>query len=115
MTVGRPTLAPATAVPGARAPGSGTDDGLANISIAMAARSWPRTCAWSSARAKGGWPTRRSLFQLGIVRDEPPHSRRVPGRAGNGVGRGRVVCRENGVQLLYDDGRLEEAAITAAT
>jgi hypothetical protein len=54
-------------------------------------------------------------FQLGIVRDVHRIAAAVLAARATGSPARRAICREDEVHLLHDDGRLEAAAIAAAS
>jgi hypothetical protein len=93
-----------------------TDDDLANLSIAMAARSVAPDLRVVIRAGDGRLANEtRSLFQLGIVRDVHRIAAALLAARATGSQASRVVCRDDEVQLLHGDGRLEEAAIAAAS
>jgi Trk K+ transport system NAD-binding subunit len=119
VTVGRgadPSLLRRLSLQRACALAAVTDDDLANLSIAMAARSVAPDLRVVIRAGDGRLANEtRSLFQLGIVRDVHRIAAALLAARATGSSVTRVVCREDEVQLLHDDGRLEEAAIAAAS
>ena len=92
-----------------------TDDDLENISIAMAARSVNEDLRVVLRAGDGRVANEtRSLFRIGLVRDVHRIAAVLIAARATGSEATRVVCIEHEAHLLYDDGRLEEAAVSAA-
>jgi len=56
----------------------------------------------------------RSLFRIGLVRDVHRIAAVLIAARATGSTAERVVCVDDEVHLLHEDGRLEEAAVAAA-
>ncbi len=92
-----------------------TDDDLQNISIAMAAKSVVPDLRVVLRAGDGRVANEtRSLFRIGLVRDVHRIAAVLIAARATGSDATRVVCIQHEVHLLYDDGRLEEAAVSAA-
>jgi Trk K+ transport system NAD-binding subunit len=93
-----------------------TDDDLANLAIAMAARTVDADLRVVIRAGDGRLANEtRSLFQLGIVRDVHRIAAAVLAARATGSPARRAICRDDEVHLLHDDGRLEAATIAAAS
>jgi hypothetical protein len=91
-----------------------TDDDLENISIAMAARSVNEELRVVLRAGDGRVANEtRSLFRIGLVRDVHRIAAVLIAARATGSEATRVVCVEHEAHLLFDDGRLEEAAVPA--
>ncbi len=92
-----------------------TDDDLENISIAMAARSVNPDLRVVMRAGDGRVANEtRSLFRIGLVRDVHRIAAVLIAARATGSEATRVVCIEHEAHLLFEDGRLEEAAVPAA-
>ena len=92
-----------------------TDDDLENISIAMAARSVNPDLRVVLRAGDGRVANEtRSLFRIGLVRDVHRIAAVLIAARATGSEATRVVCIEHEAHLLFEDGRLEEAAVSAA-
>ena len=92
-----------------------TDDDLENISIAMAARSVNEDLRIVLRAGDGRVANEtRSLFRIGLVRDVHRIAAVLIAARATGSDAERVVCVGDEAHLLHDDGRLEEAAVSAA-
>jgi siroheme synthase (precorrin-2 oxidase/ferrochelatase) len=92
-----------------------TDDDLQNISIAMAARSVNDDLRIVLRAGDGRVANEtRSLFRIGLVRDVHRIAAVLIAARATGSDAHRVVCVGDEAHLLYEDGRLEEAAVSAA-
>jgi siroheme synthase (precorrin-2 oxidase/ferrochelatase) len=92
-----------------------TDDDLENISIAMAARSVNEDLRVVLRAGDGRVANEtRSLFRIGLVRDVHRIAAVLIAARATGSDATRVVCIDHEAHLLFDDGRLEEAAVPAA-
>jgi voltage-gated potassium channel Kch len=92
-----------------------TDDDLANISIAMAAKSVDDELRVVLRAGDGRVANEtRSLFRIGLVRDVHRIAAVLIAARATGSTAVRVVCVGDDAHLLHEDGRLEEAAVTAA-
>ena len=92
-----------------------TDDDLENISIAMAARSLDDDLRVVLRAGDGRVANEtRSLFRIGVVRDVHRIAAVLIAARATGSTAVRVVCVGDDAHLLHKDGRLEEAAVTAA-
>jgi Trk K+ transport system NAD-binding subunit len=93
-----------------------TDDDLENISIAMAAKSIDENLRVVLRAGDGRVANEtRSLFRIGLVRDVHRIAAVLIAARTTGSTARRVVCVGDEVHLLHDDGRLEEAAVSAAS
>jgi Trk K+ transport system NAD-binding subunit len=92
-----------------------TDDDLENISIAMAAKSLDEDLRVVLRAGDGRVANEtRSLFRVGLVRDVHRIAAVLIAARATGSSAGRVVCVGDDAHLLHEDGRLEEAAVSAA-
>jgi siroheme synthase (precorrin-2 oxidase/ferrochelatase) len=92
-----------------------TDDDLQNISIAMAARSVNDDLRIVLRAGDGRVANEtRSLFRIGLVRDVHRIAAVLIAARATGSDAHRVVCVGDEAHLLYEDGRLEQAAVPAA-
>jgi Trk K+ transport system NAD-binding subunit len=93
-----------------------TDDDLENISIAMAAKSVNADIRVVLRAGDGRVANEtRSLFRIGVVRDVHRIAAALIAARATGSEATRVVCVGDDAHLLYDDGRLEPAAIAATS
>lgn len=93
-----------------------TDDDLANLSIAMTARSQREDVRVVLRVGDGRLANEtRSLFKVGIVRDVHRIAAGLIAAQATGSSAQRVICRDDRSHLVHDDGTVEEAAIAAAT
>ena len=93
-----------------------TDDDLDNISIAMAAKSVNAGIRVVLRAGDGRVANEtRSLFRIGLVRDVHRIAAALIAARASGSEATRVVCVGDDAHLLYDDGRLEPAAIAATS
>ena len=91
-----------------------TDDDLENISIAMAAKSIAPDLRVVLRAGDGRVANEtRSLFRVGLVRDVHRIAAALIAARATGSTAGRVVCVGDDAHLLHEDGRLEEAAMSA--
>jgi Trk K+ transport system NAD-binding subunit len=91
-----------------------TDDDLANISIAMAARSVNADLRVVLRAGDGRVANEtRSLFRIGLVRDVHRIAAALIAARATGSEATRVICVGDEAHLMHDDGRLEEAAVAA--
>ena len=91
-----------------------TDDDLDNISIAMAAKSLNEDLRVVLRAGDGRLANEtRSLFRIGVVRDVHRIAAALIAARATGAAAGRVVCVGDDAHLLHEDGRLEEAAVSA--
>ena len=92
-----------------------TDDDLENISIAMAAKSVNGDLRVVLRAGDGRVANEtRSLFRIGLVRDVHRIAAVLIAARATGSKAERVVCIGDDAHLLYEDGRLEEAAVSAS-
>jgi voltage-gated potassium channel Kch len=92
-----------------------TDDDLENISIAMAARSVNEDLRVVMRVGDGRVANEtRSLFRIGLVRDVHRIAAVLIAARATGSDAVRVVCVGDGAHLMHEDGRLEEAAVSAS-
>ena len=92
-----------------------TDDDLQNISIAMAARSVDEDLRIVLRAGDGRVANEtRSLFRIGLVRDVHRIAAVLIAARATGSEARRVVCVGDEAHLLHENGRLEEAAVSAA-
>lgn len=92
-----------------------TDDDLVNISIAMAAKSIDADLRIVLRAGDGRVANEtRSLFRIGLVRDVHRIAAALIAARATGSEARRVVCVGDDAHLLYEDGRLEEAAASAS-
>jgi voltage-gated potassium channel Kch len=92
-----------------------TDDDLENISIAMAAKSIDADLRVVLRAGDGRVANEtRSLFRIGLVRDVHRIAAVLIAARATGAEAKRVVCVGDDARLLHEDGRLEEAAVSAA-
>ena len=92
-----------------------TDDDLENISIAMAARSVNGDLRVVLRAGDGRVANEtRSLFRIGLVRDVHRIAAVLIAARATGSDAARVVCIGDDAHLMYEDGRLEEAAVSAS-
>jgi voltage-gated potassium channel Kch len=92
-----------------------TDDDLENISIAMAAQSVNEDLRVVLRAGDGRVANEtRSLFRIGLVRDVHRIAAVLIAARATGSEATRVVCIGDEAHLLFEDGRLEEAAASAA-
>ena len=93
-----------------------TDDDLENISIGMAAKAVSEDLRVVLRAGDGRVANEtRSLFRLGLVRDVHRIAAALIAARAMGSSAERVVCRGDDAHLLHGDGRLEPAAIAAAS
>jgi voltage-gated potassium channel Kch len=93
-----------------------TDDDLVNISIAMAAKSIDEDVRVVMRAGDGRVANEtRSLFRIGLVRDVHRIAAVLLAARATGSTAVRVVCVGDDAHLLHEDGRLEEAAVSAAS
>ena len=91
-----------------------TDDDLENISIAMAAKSVNDQLRIVLRAGDGRVANEtRSLFRIGLVRDVHRIAAVLLAARATGSDAERVVCIGDDAHLMYEDGRLEEAAVSA--
>jgi voltage-gated potassium channel Kch len=91
-----------------------TDDDLENISIAMAAKSLNEDLRVVLRAGDGRLANEtRSLFRIGVVRDVHRIAAALIAARATGSTAGRVVCLGDDAHLVHEDGRLEEAAVSA--
>jgi Trk K+ transport system NAD-binding subunit len=92
-----------------------TQDDLANVSIAMAARAINEDLRIVLRAGDGQLANEtRSLFKLGLVRDVHRIAAALLAARATGSSAGTVICHEDEAHLLHDGGKLEAAAISAA-
>jgi Trk K+ transport system NAD-binding subunit len=92
-----------------------TDDDLENISIAMAAKSVNEDLRVVLRAGDGRVANEtRSLFRIGLVRDVHRIAAVLIAARATGSDAVRVVCIGDDAHLVYEDGRLEEAAVSAS-
>ena len=92
-----------------------TDDDLGNISIAMAARSIDPDLRIVLRAGDGRVANEtRSLFRIGLVRDVHRIAAVLIAARATGSDATRVICVGDDAHLMYEDGRLEEAAVSAS-
>ena len=92
-----------------------TDDDLENISIAMAAKAVDADLRVVIRAGDGRVANEtRSLFRIGLVRDVHRIAAALIAARATGSTAVRVVCVGDDARLLYEDGRLEAAAVSAA-
>jgi Trk K+ transport system NAD-binding subunit len=92
-----------------------TDDDLENISIAMAARSVNGDLRVVMRAGDGRVANEtRSLFRIGLVRDVHRIAAVLIAARATGSDAVRVVCVGDDAHLMYEDGRLDEAAVSAS-
>lgn len=92
-----------------------TDDDLENISIAMAARDINPDLRVVLRAGDGRLANEtRSLFRIGVVRDVHRIAAALLAARATGSTAVRVVCVGDEARLLHEDGRLEEAAVSAS-
>jgi voltage-gated potassium channel Kch len=92
-----------------------TDDDLENLSIAMAAKAVHEDLRVVVRAGDGRVANEtRSLFRIGLVRDVHRIAAVLIAARATGSTAGRVVCVGDDAHLLHEDGRLEEAAVSAA-
>lgn len=92
-----------------------TDDDLVNISIAMAAKSIDADLRIVLRAGDGRVANEtRSLFRIGLVRDVHRIAAVLIAARVTGSEATRVICVGDDAHLLYEDGRLEEAAASAS-
>jgi Trk K+ transport system NAD-binding subunit len=93
-----------------------TDDDLANISIAMAAKAVNADLRVVLRAGDGRVANEtRSLFRIGLVRDVHRIAAVLIAARSTGSEAARVVCVGDDAHLLHEDGRLEVAAVAAST
>jgi Trk K+ transport system NAD-binding subunit len=93
-----------------------TDDDLENISIGMAARAVNDDLRVVLRAGDGRVANEtRSLIRIGLVRDVHRIAAALIAARAMGSRAERVVCRGDDAHLLHADGRLEPAAIAAAS
>jgi Trk K+ transport system NAD-binding subunit len=118
VVVGRgadPSLLRRLSLPRARALAAVTDDDLENISIAMAAKSVNQELRVVLRAGDGRVANEtRSLFRIGLVRDVHRIAAVLFAARATGSDATRVVCVGDDAHLMYEDGRLEEAAVSAS-
>ena len=91
-----------------------TDDDLGNISIAMAARSVNDDLRVVLRAGDGRVANEtRSLFRVGLVRDVHRIAAALIAARATGSDAVRVVCVGDDAHLLYENGRLEAAGVSA--
>jgi Trk K+ transport system NAD-binding subunit len=91
-----------------------TDDDLANISIAMAAKSVNADLRVVLRAGDGRVANEtRSLLRIGLVRDAHRIAAALLAARATGSTAVRVVCIGDDAHLLHEDGRLEAAAVSA--
>jgi Trk K+ transport system NAD-binding subunit len=92
-----------------------TDDDLENISIAMAAKSVNADLRIVLRAGDGRVANEtRSLFRVGLVRDVHRIAAVLLAARATGSDAVRVLCVGDDAHLMYEDGRLEEAAVPAS-
>jgi hypothetical protein len=92
-----------------------TEDDLANVSIAMAARSINEDLRVVLRAGDGQLANEtRSLFRLGLVRDVHRIAASLLAARATGNDARTVLCHEDQAHLLHDDGTLERGAVSAA-
>jgi Trk K+ transport system NAD-binding subunit len=92
-----------------------TDDDLENISVAMAAKSINEDLRVVLRAGDGRVANEtRSLFRIGLVRDVHRIAAVLIAARVTGSEAERVVCIGDDAHLMYEDGRLEEAAVSAS-
>lgn len=118
VVVGRgadPSLLRRLSLQRARALAAVTDDDLENISIAMAAKSVNQELRVVLRAGDGRVANEtRSLFRIGLVRDVHRIAAVLLAARATGSDAVRVVCIGDDAHLMYEDGRLEEAAVSAS-
>ena len=118
VVIGRgadPSLLRRLSLPRACALAAVTDDDLENISIAMAARSLDDDLRVVLRAGDGRVANEtRSLFRIGLVRDVHRIAAVLIAARATGSTAVRVVCVGGDARRQHHDGRLEEAAVTAA-
>jgi Trk K+ transport system NAD-binding subunit len=118
VVIGRgadPSLLRRLSLPRACALAAVTDDDLANISIAMAARDVNPDLRVVLRAGDGRVANEtRSLFRIGLVRDVHRIAAVLIAARATGSDAVRVVCVGDDAHLMYEDGRLEEAAVSAS-
>jgi Trk K+ transport system NAD-binding subunit len=91
-----------------------TDDDLDNISIATAAKSIDESVRVVLRAGDGRVANEtRSLFRVGLVRDVHRIAAALIAARATGSAAVRVVCVGDDAHLVHEDGRIEEAAVTA--
>ena len=91
-----------------------TDDDLENISIAMAAKSVNDQLRIVLRAGDGRVANEtRSLFRIGLVRDVHRLAAVLLAARATGSDAVRVVCIGDDAHLMYEDGSLEEATVSA--
>jgi hypothetical protein len=92
-----------------------TDDDLENISIAMAGRDVNPDLRIVLRAGDGRVANEtRSLFRIGLVRDVHRIAAVLIAARATGSDAVRVVCVGDDAHLMYEDGRLEEASVSAS-
>lgn len=118
VVIGRgadPSLLRRLSLPRACALAAVTDDDLANISIAMAARDVNPDLRVVLRAGDGRVANEtRSLFRIGLVRDVHRIAAVLIAARATGSDAARVVCVGDDAHLMYEDGRLEDAAVSAS-